>query len=285
MRAEATVIPAKEAFLYHARMGTRSVTVAELDPAFTGIVVPVAWSDPFVLNGQQVRDDSIYLPEDKTLFQAIGSRRETLGIALPREELVSAVAALRGVEPDDVRLAGGAHRIEMVDLAMMRRHLRLNLNLFRGGTFPPGAESNPAESLMSAVLESVLHLVVKLDDKSRGQSPALGRYCKIVRNAENRFAAAEGQPVSLADLCAATNASQGTLNHAFRVVCGSSPIQYFKKRRLTDARLALLGTNSARGKIKRAALEAGFMHFSRFATEYRHQFGESPSLTLNRSPS
>jgi AraC-like DNA-binding protein len=104
---------------------------------------------------------------------------------------------------------------------------------------------------------------------------------RIVREAEECFAAAQSGPVSLADLCFATGVSQGTLYHAFMVMCGLSPMAYFKKRRLTDARLALLRNASTKGAVKRAALGAGLTHLGRFSAEYCQQFGEMPTTTLN----
>ena len=103
----------------------------------------------------------------------------------------------------------------------------------------------------------------------------------IVREAEEYLAAAQGGAVSLADLCAASGVSQGTLYHAFKVMCGSSPMSYFKKRRLTDARLALLCRVPDTRLIKRAALDAGLTHIGRFSAEYHQLFGELPTTTLS----
>ena len=111
------------------------------------------------------------------------------------------------------------------------------------------------------------------------------RLGKIVRKAEDYFAATQGEPVSLSDLCAAAHVSQGTLYHAFMVMCDASPMEYFKKRRLTDARMALLGCVPERGSVKQAALGAGLTHLGRFAAEYRSLFGELPATTLNHRAS
>jgi AraC-like DNA-binding protein len=44
--------------------------------------------------------------------------------------------------------------------------------------------------------------------------------------------AAEGTPISLADLCAAAGVSKSALYPAFHSVCGEPPLAYFQKRRL-----------------------------------------------------
>ena len=56
---------------------------------------------------------------------------------------------------------------------------------------------------------------------------------------------------------------------------------YFKKRRLTNARLALLRSAPEEGLVKRAALGTGITHLVRFSQEYRQLFGELPTTTLN----
>jgi AraC-like DNA-binding protein len=67
------------------------------------------------------------------------------------------------------------------------------------------------------------------------------------------------------------------------VVCGSSPMGYFKKRRLTGARLALLRGDPETDLVKCAALGAGLTHMGRFSAEYHQLFGELPTATLNQT--
>jgi len=109
---------------------------------------------------------------------------------------------------------------------------------------------------------------------------AATKLAKIVRKAEDCFAAAQGEPIALSDLCAAAGVSQGTLYHAFNMMCDAAPMEYFKKRRLTDARMTLLGCVPQRGSVKLAALGAGLTHLGRFAADYRSLFGELPATTL-----
>lgn len=94
--------------------------------------------------------------------------------------------------------------------------------------------------------------------------------------------AAEGKPVSLADLCQAAGVSKTSLYNAFHQICGESPLDYFRKRQLMQARSILLNTNPRWGAIKRAALSVGLTEFGRFSVEYRQVFGESPSATLKK---
>jgi AraC-like DNA-binding protein len=106
---------------------------------------------------------------------------------------------------------------------------------------------------------------------------------RIVRAAEERFAEAGANPVSLADLCVATKVSKSALYLAFGSWCGEPPLAYFHKRRLNRARSHLINYESGRGAIKHAALSVGLTELGRFSCEYRRLFGESPSVTLTHS--
>jgi AraC-like DNA-binding protein len=94
--------------------------------------------------------------------------------------------------------------------------------------------------------------------------------------------AAVGEPLTLADLCAAAGVGKSALYTAFHRVCGVSPLAYFHKRRLTQARSLLINSEPRSGAVKHAALSAGLTALGRFSVEYRQLFGESPSITLNR---
>lgn len=281
LRADASMVAGTNATLYYARLGTKSSTMADLNPNYTGFVIPISWRGTFVLNGEQVNAISVYMPADDTLFQASGDERTTVAIAVPRDDFIVTVAALRGIGPDDVQLHSGALGASREALTAARRGLMTTLEHYSKavarGVLPPHADDALTNCAMGMLIDLYLHAQSPPVRKAR----TAARFGKIVRKAEDYFAATQGQPVSLSDLCAAAAVSQGTLYHAFMVMCDASPMEYFKKRRLTDARIALLGCVPARGSVKQAALGAGLTHLGRFAAEYRSLFGELPATTLN----
>jgi AraC-like DNA-binding protein len=126
---------------------------------------------------------------------------------------------------------------------------------------------------------------VALDSHVLPLTATVGRMIRperIVRKAEERYFAAKVGRVSLAGLCEGAGVSQATLYRAFQQVFGESPLAYFRKRKLTKARTALLRARPERGAVKRAALGAGFTELGRFSVEYRSLYGETPSTTLNK---
>ena len=286
IRAAVTVISGSAGSIYHARVRAPGAsTLADLDPAYTGIVIPLSWDGRFVINGENVCASSIYTPVDDTFFQVFGRNRETVAVALRREEFVATIAALKGIDPDEVQLGGGSIEVPPAAFAPLRHSLVSNLkdhiNADRRRALPPEAHDILARSIVETITDLYLHARPAPTRRVRAAAK-LGR---IVRKAEERFDSAQSEPVSLADLCAAAGVSQGTLHNAFMTMCGNSPMAHFKKRRLTDARLALLEPNPNRRLVKSAALDSGLTHLGRFSAEYREFFGESPTTTLNRRSS
>jgi len=281
--ADINVFTAPDATLYIAAVNTRSSTLADLHDDYTGFVFPLSWQGEFVINGEEVNASSIYAPVDSTLFQVYGDLRETVAVALPREDFLATIAALNGVDVDGVQFNGGPIEAAASLMASARRTLSAMIGDYtrasRCNNLPPGAGEILTRNIAGILTD--LYLQSRPVPVPKVRVPA--RLGRIVRKAEDYFAEKQLEPVSLADLCAVTGVSQRTLYHAFMVMCGDSPMAYFKKRRLTDARLALLDPGPLRRLVKRAALNAGLTHFGRFSAEYRELFGESPTTTLNTS--
>ncbi|MBA6138389.1 MULTISPECIES: AraC family transcriptional regulator [Pseudomonas] len=89
------------------------------------------------------------------------------------------------------------------------------------------------------------------------------------------------ETLRLDDLEQVAGVSREKLYEAFRRHHGLTPMAYLKHHRLAAARSALLN-GGASASVSSVALEWGFSHLGRFASDYRKAFGESPSATLAR---
>ncbi|MHA6196058.1 AraC family transcriptional regulator [Pseudomonas wadenswilerensis] len=89
------------------------------------------------------------------------------------------------------------------------------------------------------------------------------------------------EALRLNDLEQVAGVSREKLYEAFRRHHGLTPMAYLKHYRLTSVRSALLSGGAA-ASVSSVALEWGFGHLGRFASDYRKAFGESPSGTLAR---
>lgn len=84
--------------------------------------------------------------------------------------------------------------------------------------------------------------------------------------------------IDVASLVAVANVSGRALFQHFHDFMGVPPMRYLRDVRLEHVREEL----ARGGRVTEAALRCGFTHLGRFASAYRHRFGESPSTTVTR---
>ncbi|MDG2990825.1 helix-turn-helix domain-containing protein [Candidatus Synechococcus calcipolaris G9] len=82
----------------------------------------------------------------------------------------------------------------------------------------------------------------------------------------------------------ALKVSKSALSYGFQDIFGMSSIAYLKIQRLKGVRNALKKSNPESDSVMGIANRYGFWHMGHFSTDYKHMFGESPSVTLQRSP-
>ena len=110
----------------------------------------------------------------------------------------------------------------------------------------------------------------------REDTARLGRLAPVVRYIEDH-ADAELTPELLARVACV---SVRTLHGAFQAQLGQSPMAYVRQIRLGKVRADLLRADPQHTRVTDVALRWGFFHQSRFAQQYREQFHELPSATL-----
>lgn len=256
-----------------------SVGINVLKPDYVGFVIPVYWTGDLCINGDVVSQSAIYMTADLDSIYLRSKSRVTLGVTLPKAPFVQAIAALRGVDIDEVRLTERELRLSEAAGREIRTQLTAIINNVCGdcSEFDQVQISEAVKGLLinaylNALPEPGLH-VGRIYPTER-----------VVRLAEERFMATDGQlPLSLADLCEATGVGKSCLYKAFHSNCGEPPLSYFRKRRLMQARSLLLNADNEHGAVRQAAMRYGFTELGRFSVQYRQLFGESPSVTLQRA--
>jgi methylphosphotriester-DNA--protein-cysteine methyltransferase len=91
------------------------------------------------------------------------------------------------------------------------------------------------------------------------------------------------EPFRMQTTCVAIGVSDRTLRVACQEQFGVSPAQYVMLRRMRSARRALRKANPETMRVTDIATEHGFWELGRFAVNYRHIFGDSPSATLRET--
>lgn len=103
---------------------------------------------------------------------------------------------------------------------------------------------------------------------------------RVVEAAMEAIEHAEGPPLSLGALAEFVGVSGRTLQSAFRHVVGASPLRVQRRERLRRVREELLALDPLNQTVGAVALRHGFTHLGRFSGQYRAEFGELPSSTL-----
>ena len=91
-----------------------------------------------------------------------------------------------------------------------------------------------------------------------------------------------GWEYSIDDLTGLLQLSPRTLYYQFKKQTGTSPYRYYQNMKLFRARLDILKYGSLIS-ITDIASHNGFTHLGRFASQYRHVFGELPTQTISRA--
>ena len=98
-----------------------------------------------------------------------------------------------------------------------------------------------------------------------------------MRLAEGFIEANLARGITLDDVAQAAGVSPRALQLAFRQWRGTTPLGWWRDRRLDRAHADLM---AGAGSVTGVALRWGFTHFGRFAESYRARFGISPRDTL-----
>ncbi len=217
---------------------------------------------------------------------ALGSRRE-MDCVVDRGGTLTIVLGEAGIRRLFLNVPGGAEmqaRWRAAPVTVLRRQpgaasrlAALASGILADGCPPPGARL-AADAILSLVERILLDAAPSAPHARRGR-PSDRR--RLALAAEAAILAPAARPLSVRDVCAATGASERSLEAAFREQFGATPIQYIRTVMLHRVRRDLLGAPPG-ATVTEVAFRNGFWHLSRFAGYYRAMFGERPSATLRR---
>jgi AraC-like DNA-binding protein len=205
---------------------------------------------------------------------------EQLHLKISRARLESHLADLLGRPISDVidfdfglDLTSGAGR------GLLRSVCFLAAELDRPGGVAemPLARAQLEAYVLSALLYAGRHpFSAALVDPQRARR--LGRLAPVLQYIE----AHADEDLSPEILARVAGVSVRALHAAFHEQRGESPMAYVRRTRLGRVRAELLRSDPTKVRVTDVAMRWGFAHPSRFAEQYREQFGELPSVTLHR---
>jgi len=241
--------------------------------------VPLRWRGELYYNGQHIQDPSLLACGPGTTYVRTGCDPEVSALMYEQEDFLAAAAVWSGRSPE----AWKGYRAELIPLGQGRDDFlaRLCSVLEAMERHPEVFESSRVQSLVSQSLTTSMLAAAETAGLA-GTKPARSLLSKsrIVRKCQEYLNEHLPGKVTKLELCQAAGVSARSLQDAFRAICGVTPYEFLKFRRLHEARRLLREGDPRTTAVKQCALEAGFWEFGRFAVEYRQHFGESPSETL-----
>jgi len=142
-------------------------------------------------------------------------------------------------------------------------------------------EANNSKRLQRLEEELARYLIATLAESTGPvYKPVMRKRDQALRIAVNHIEES-GRPVtSVQELCAIADASERTLEYAFRERYGQSPKTFTLTHRLNSVRKMLRHADQDAARIYEIAGQHGFLHMSQFAADYKRLFRELPSETL-----
>ena len=128
-------------------------------------------------------------------------------------------------------------------------------------------------------------LVVQAISESIGEAgpiPKARERTRALKRANDAIIEFANVPITVGRLCKVSGMSERSLQYAFREKFGLSPKAYLQSYRLNRVRKRLRGADPASTMIADLANEWGFWHMGQFAKDYKRQFGELPSVTVQK---
>lgn len=140
------------------------------------------------------------------------------------------------------------------------------------------ADARECKAAEMEIINDLAETFAEFDTKDHHKTP--GQRRKKLQQAI-AFSQSLQAPITVPEFANATNVNQRTLEHAFRESLDITPRQYMHLHRMNNAHHQLLKSEVGSTRITDVAAHWGFSELGRFAVEYKHLFGESPSVTLN----
>lgn len=200
-------------------------------------------------------------------------------LSFPEENLAE---TCRSMEIPDVNDLLGDEEVVPVDPVEMDRlivFLHEICRSFRGNL--PKMTSPTMHSLLEGELTRCFLSMLAPSGKGKHGGSLSGRD-RIFNRLESTIARMPREFPRIGDLCRAARVSERTLEYAFRDRFGMTPVSWLKTIRLNGVCKELLRSDPRSNRITDIAGRWGFQHKGQFAADYKVQFGELPSSTLDR---
>ncbi|CAM3231219.1 AraC family transcriptional regulator [Pseudomonas floridensis] len=241
------------------------------------VALPLSANGPAFCAGHTLEAPSIivahgeHLPELSTPMQL-----DAVGIAIEEGALAHALEC----QGSRFKITDLPKCYRLADLTVKTRFAALFDTLLNGEQ--ACVEKLEHDSIRRGIRDAVMLQVLEL--VSPDQAPPLNPTARkrVVDRAREYALAHLDEPLSILDLCNQIGTSRRKLQYCFQETLGINPVAYLRTLRLNAVRRELRESDRIE-QVQAVAARWGFWHLSRFSSDYRTLFGETPSQTLQRS--
>lgn len=200
-------------------------------------------------------------------------------VQICRKALNAQLKSLIGAHSSQNLAFSGPVNLSSVPGAMLRRYvINLISEIDAGHTRLGGTalmSRQIEQTLMAGLLDAASHSHSALLGRANNSSP-VPRHLKL---AEDYIEAHLQSDITLSEIASAAGSTGRAVQLAFQRYRNTTPMRFWRDRRLSKAHQELLAAPPECG-VTDIAIKWGFSHLGRFSQIYRQKFGRSPSETL-----
>lgn len=250
--------------------------------SFYSVTIPLAGHSRFLVAGDfgTFHSTKLYLQYPEKTFNAKIEKGpfESLSLCFDATMLNSIADKILGVDGKKGML------LESLDLARPMAQSFARHALFFWSEILRGGPMLSSPLIAQESVHMLGTLLVSAASPASERTRTIARKCssRVVQQAEDYIMVNLTNPISAADVAAASGMSARTVAREFRKHHGSTVKEFIKQRRLEAANRILLAANPGETNVTKVALDFGFDQLGRFSADYNQAFGELPSQTLAR---
>jgi AraC family ethanolamine operon transcriptional activator len=253
----------------------RQLFTLELDPA------PQA--GPLRSHGQTLPGNAVFgIATHGEVHLTAKGQRSLAVLAIDPARFQQEARALGHARLDEQLFRANWLPIETGRFQRLCRHLHQLFSLSET-PLPPLGEPSNGSWLQTDLLSLLIEALAQTAEDGTSLPPPPARI-ELVKQAQDWMALHQGQSISLDGLCREVCTSRRSLIQGFQDHLGMGPMAYVRILRLHSVRQRLLRADPGEIQIGPLAEAWGFYNAGHFAANYRRLFGETPRVTLQRSP-
>lgn len=267
-RLDEIELPAMQVFKEYTGQGLRQDCRVWADSLWLGIPTRALGSR---INGQALDEHEVMCRPGGHDFELVTPEAFNIYGLVIRLPILQAAARQQGVVLDEDWHCSPRRRITPETLSAVVFLLERLLSHQQDAI----AEKVHQDILLTGLLE-----LLKTNQTSHALPPSYAHRKAVVDRVKRYVDEHLEGPVTMEQLCQLTHVSRRTLQYSFTTILGISPLQFLRLTRLNRVRRALR-VASPEQSVTEIATYWGFWHLGQFAHDYKQQFGEPPSQTLN----